>query len=102
MNERLTININNITATQMKVYRILRTSMGLQRYEAKLTMLGYLLGEETAKITILNYMGLTDKILAITTTDRSEQLEELRHEWSHMRELLQTPPKHQASVKPKA
>lgn len=102
MNERLNININNISTTQMRVYRILRTSMGLQRYEAKIAMLGYLLGEESTKLSLYNYIAITDKILELTKTQDGQELHQIRHEWEHLREILKTPVQHQASVKPKA
>ena len=84
----ITVKINNINNTQRKVYRILRKQMGLQRYEANLAMLGYLMGEEAAKLTIYNYLSLTDQILKTTTNTTEEEIQEIRHEWEHYKQLI--------------
>ena len=95
----LKIKVTNITPVQRKVYRILRTSMGLQRQEAKICMLGYLLGEETAKTVHYQYIDITDQILSITADHSNPKLADLRHEWEHMRENLKISiPKYKASV----
>ncbi len=103
MNERLNIRIHNLTTIQMKVYRALRTSMGLQRYEAKIAMLGYLLGEETGRTILHNYSSIIDRLIEISQKPNSEELSHITHEWEHHKQnLAQTAPKHKASVLPKA
>lgn len=91
MNDQLNIKVTNLTPLQRKVYRILRTVMGLRRYEAKLVMLGYLLGEEAALTATYSHVALTDQILKATENHPDKHLAELRHEWEHIRATFTIP-----------
>lgn len=84
----LTIKITNINNTHRKVYRTLRTTMGLNRSDANLALLGYIMGQTTTRNTLYEYITLTDNILKTTIKTPEEEKEALKHEWEHYKEVI--------------
>lgn len=84
----LTIKITNINNVHRKVYKTIRQTLGLNRSDANFVVLGYIMGQDTTKTTLYEYLSLTDSILKTTINTPEEEMEAIRHEWEHYKQLI--------------